>query len=844
MNPTQGKSSFQTPLLTFIILSISIILIGVYTFIQQRDHLNQFAKEQLEGIAKLKVKLIALNRDERLIDASNLAKDIAFIDEFKKWQENRSNKELLRRIKYFLGNVSETTYSHYCLLGSDYSILISDSTGYNPIDSCTISNLAIARETKKPLLSDIYFNQNDRMVQMDLIVPLFSQNNFAGVIIMKIDLYKNFFPAIQEWLTPSKSAETLLAERMDTVVVYLNELRHVHNTPLKLFVPMSDTNVLAVQGFSGHMGIIEGKDYRKVDVIGAVEKVPGTNWLIVAKMDKEEISAPVYQQALLIFTAVLLLIGFAGIILYFQWKNFQHSQRAQLLESELSRRQVKSELEESEQRFQTMFHSMNEGAVLHELVFDENDNAIDYRLISINPAFEAHTGIEVSRGTGALGSELYGLIPPPYFDIYTRVALTGEPFMFETYFPPLNKYFQISVFSPKKNWFTTIFLDITQSKLTENLIRESEEKFRGIFENSPIGKAMIDLEGKMQVNSAFCILLGYTQEEFKALRWQDFTHPDDIADTAAMLESLLSGKINSGRHEKRYIHKNGSILWVDATIFLHRDPDGKPKYFIKSFIEITQKRNMEEALRRNIDDLQKTELQLTRTLQNLELSNKELEQFAYVASHDLQEPLRMVSSYTQLLAKKYFNALDADALDYIKFAVDGAVRMQLLINDLLDYSRITKQNHSLESVSSSMVLGLAIVNLRKKIEESHAVITNDRLPNVISNASQLVHVFQNLIDNAIKYNDSGIPLLHISATLLEDEYCFSFTDNGIGINEEYKERIFEIFERLHSAQAYPGTGIGLAICKKIVEKHGGKIWVKPNTQKGATFYFTLKKGTV
>jgi light-regulated signal transduction histidine kinase (bacteriophytochrome) len=244
----------------------------------------------------------------------------------------------------------------------------------------------------------------------------------------------------------------------------------------------------------------------------------------------------------------------------------------------------------------------------------------------------------------------------------------------------------------------------------------------------------------------------------------------------------------------------------------------------------------------DISSIKKIETELKNSLSLLEQSNKELEQFAYIASHDLQEPLRMVSSYTQLLAKKYKDVISGDGVNYINFAVDGAQRMQLLINDLLDYSRITRQERPIESVSTAKVLGVVISNLRKKIEESGAVITNDLMPPVMGNEQQIMRVFQNLIENAIKYRSDEAPRIHISAQVLGDSYCFSVTDNGIGIEEDYREKIFEIFERLHSATAYPGTGIGLAICKKVIEKLNGSIWVESNPDNGVTFYFTLRKG--
>lgn len=247
-----------------------------------------------------------------------------------------------------------------------------------------------------------------------------------------------------------------------------------------------------------------------------------------------------------------------------------------------------------------------------------------------------------------------------------------------------------------------------------------------------------------------------------------------------------------------------------------------------------------EAAQREITERKRAESELEARAEDLRRSNAELEQFAYVASHDLQEPLRMVSSYTQLLARRYRDSLDEDAQEFIGYAVDGATRMQQLINDLLAYSRVGTRARELTPTDLSGIVEAALANLSVAIEESSAVVTSDELPTVAGDRTQLLQLFQNLIGNAIKFQDGGTPEIHVGAKREDRDWLISVRDNGIGLDPQYAERVFVIFQRLHGRGDYEGTGIGLAVCKKIVERHRGKMWVESTLGAGSTFYFTLR----
>lgn len=270
----------------------------------------------------------------------------------------------------------------------------------------------------------------------------------------------------------------------------------------------------------------------------------------------------------------------------------------------------------------------------------------------------------------------------------------------------------------------------------------------------------------------------------------------------------------------------GNVILLGGAVPLF-DPAGSPRGAVAAFHDVTERK--------------RAEYELYRTLEELKRSNAELEQFAYVASHDLQEPLRALTGMVQLLQQRYKGKLDARADEYINLAVDAAGRMQGLISALLTFSRVDRYGGPIAAVDMDAVLASALANLQVAVREADARVTHDPLPRVGADGPQITQVFQNLIGNAIKFRTAAAPQIHVGATAVPDAWQFSVRDNGIGIDPGYAERIFLIFQRLHSRREYPGTGIGLALCKKIIERHGGKIWVESQLGAGATFYFTLPK---
>jgi len=328
----------------------------------------------------------------------------------------------------------------------------------------------------------------------------------------------------------------------------------------------------------------------------------------------------------------------------------------------------------------------------------------------------------------------------------------------------------------------------------------------------------------VDVNPAFVRITGYTKEEALGHNCRFLQGPE--TDPEALSE------IRSAVHEARECQailrnhrKDGTPFWNEIKITPVRDARGRLIHFVGVLTDVSLRVEAQEALQRVLDELHR--------------SNKELEQFAYMVSHDLQEPLRMVASYTQLLARRYKDRLDGDALEFIGYAVDGAQRMQGFIQDLLQYSRVGTHGRPFERVRVAEVVRRALDNLHFAIEEKHAEVVCGEMPALDADPVQLGQLFQNLVGNALKFSGEGPVRISLEAERRGDQWEIIVRDNGIGIDPRDADRIFIIFQRLHTRQEYEGTGIGLAICKRIVERHGGRIWVESQAGQGAAFHFTI-----
>ena len=360
-------------------------------------------------------------------------------------------------------------------------------------------------------------------------------------------------------------------------------------------------------------------------------------------------------------------------------------------------------------------------------------------------------------------------------------------------------------------------------------LTESEETFRSAMDYAAIGIALVSYSGRwLKVNQALCHMLGYTEQEFLKLDLQKFTHPDDVNSDRVFIKQMLAHELNAYQIEKRYVHKSGAVIWVSLNISVVWLDEKLVRYFIAQVQNISDRKQFEEA---------NNKLMLA-----LENSNKELEAFAYIASHDLQEPVRMINGFVEILVEEKKQLLDPEALNYLQVIHSAAERIKNMVQDLLDYSRVNHTTVVCAEFSLNDILDDVKENLNVLITENKAEIVTPPLPRIKGNSIQIMRLMQNLITNAIKYQPkANTPRIEIQVSDTSDFWEIAVKDNGLGIPETQLDEIFKPFKRLHSWDKIKGSGLGLAICKKIVELHQGTLLVLSTPGLGSTFIVRLPK---
>ncbi|GAC1313592.1 MAG: hypothetical protein NVSMB16_10340 [Acidimicrobiales bacterium] len=366
---------------------------------------------------------------------------------------------------------------------------------------------------------------------------------------------------------------------------------------------------------------------------------------------------------------------------------------------------------------------------------------------------------------------------------------------------------------------------------------------RSLLDTAPVGMAVTDADGRLTwANDAISRLTGRSLDQLLGTSIMDFVHPDDVDAKVDASHALLRGDVERYERLERWVRPDGDVRWVSVSASLARGPDGTPlsdtagetsPYVIRQVVDVTDRQVVEARLQDLSDELRQRNTELER-------SNEELSQFAYVASHDLSEPLRVVAGHVELLARRYRGRLDDDADRYIEFAVDGCARMRRLIDDLLAFSRAGREGGGPEAVDLGELTVGALRSLGSLVADTGATVTVGPLPTVTGHPTALAQVIANLIGNAVKFGREGQrPVVVVDAVRAGDGWMVRVADNGIGIDPRYRERIFRLFQRLHGQGEFAGTGVGLAVCRRVVELRGGRIWAEDSPGGGTRFCFTI-----
>lgn len=520
-------------------------------------------------------------------------------------------------------------------------------------------------------------------------------------------------------------------------------------------------------------------------------------------------------------------------------------------------------LEESESRFRLLFENMAEGVVLHEMIYENNGNAKDYRVLDVNQAFERITAIPGSKARGALGSELYGSDEPPYLQRYQSVLLTNQPVSFETFFESMNKNFYVSVVPVKPGYFATIFMDITSNKINEaeskrllEISERSREALLNILEDQlKVQESLHESNELLSLFIKYSPIFAFIKEVSPDVS-RVLKASENYSEMVGISGTEMAGKTMYEIFPIEYAAKFTADDWEVASkgiiLKLDEEMNGRAYETIKFpiiigsktllagyTIDVTDSKIAAEEIKKLNETL---ELRIALRTSQLEASNSELEAFTYSVSHDLRAPLRHINGYVDLLVKQFHELLPAKGKHYLDSIKSSTQQMGTLIDDLLLFSRTGRQDLHMADIDMNTVFEEAMHSIEHDLNGREIEWIIEKLPVVNGDFNLLRQVWINLLSNAVKFTrDRNHPRIEIGYSIDKKEYKFFIRDNGVGFDMKYAQKLFGVFQRFHATEDFEGTGIGLANVRRIIMKHGGRTWAEAEIDKGATFYFSLLK---
>jgi PAS domain S-box-containing protein len=626
---------------------------------------------------------------------------------------------------------------------------------------------------------------------------------------------------IQSWPAPSKSAESILIRKEGDDIVYLNEFRRLKNTELLIKKPVATENLDAAMATSGVTGTVDANDYRGIPVVAAMKKVPGTQWYLIAKIDREEILSVLYKQMPMIVIIIILFILSSAMSFGFLIRNQRVRYYREKYENELERLALVK-------HFDYILKFANDIILLLDKdlnIVEANDKALESYMYTRNELI----GMNLERIKAA---ETLTQLPHQM-----RIIDQNEYGIFETVHKRKDdSVFVIEISSRVVNiegskYYQTIGRDITERKIAEDALRESEVKFRKIFEESPFSMLMTAKDfGILRANLSFCNMLGYDEEELKSFTFKNFTHPDHLAEDEISLMRLIAQEIPKYRTEKRYIRKDGSIIWGSTTVSVIHNNKGEVQYFLAMVEDITSRKKFES--------------ELIVAKEKAEESDRLKTAFLHNVSHEIRTPMNAIIGFSTLLKEPHIT--DSEQKQYVDILYQSSNQLLSIINDIVDIADIEsgqvkinfremKLNESLRSLNEQFTYkereNNVNINLTIGLPDEKSTIRTD--------GTKVIQILSNLINNSFKFTRNG--RIEFGYAPKNGFLEFTVRDTGIGISSDHIDKIFNRFYQVNVAgsRQYGGTGLGLSICKAYAEMLGGNISVESEPGKGTVFTFTI-----
>jgi PAS domain S-box-containing protein len=826
----------------FLYAAVSIaILVGGYSLYQtEEQHLRNTREKELIAIARLKAERIHEWREKVRADAHTIIDSPFLLEGLAQWMTSEDARVTDRVLVRFRGFQKYYGYQDVLLVDVDGKVRLNLLNTRAPLAGETLKGLDAALKSHAPVLTDLYRLTEDASPQLDVVAPLYSPSEGPkpafGAVILRVDPSKVLFPMIQTWPTASQTAETLLVRREGDQVLFLNELRHRKGTALRLKIPLSETELPAVQAVMGIKGAFMGKDYRGVKVLSAVDRVNDSPWFIVSKVDTEEALSEwrSRSQMILALISVLLAGAFGVFVFYWQRQSSQHYQA--LYRAERERLALT-------QHFEYLVKYANDMILLADQdarIIEANDSAVAAYGYTLDELRELHMSnlvipeergrhLESIREFQEEGSALYETVHQRKdgtrfnVEVSTRfIEIEGVPFL------------------------QKIIRDITERKQAQEKLEHSERKFRLLFENMTTGfalhKIILDEDGRpvdyefVEVNPAFEQLTGLKAEDIVGHRVKEV-----LPVTEPYWIEIYGLTALTGQSQRLEEYSEGLGRYFDVLAYCTQ-----PEYFAVIFTDITERKHSEQAR----EDL----------LKNLQEKTEEMESLLYVSSHDLRTPLVNIQGFSQRLEKAareltglFESENDGEALraaswpilrermpSALGYIVASANKMDSLINGLLRISRLGRVQLNAVNIDMNNLLESVLASQEHQVRQAKATIVVDRLPACWGDPSQINQVFSNLIDNALKYG-SGTKLLRVlvHGEIQGDMAIYCVEDTGPGIKLEHQDKVWGLFSRLDPGGGVEGEGLGLTVVKRIAQRHRGRVWLESEQDKGSRFYVAL-----